>query len=503
MTWRGWLGAVLVVALGLRLVFFGGLLGWDDVEYAEAARRLLAGDLAPRSMFDMRYGVVLPLAATQALFGAGEHAAALVPLAYSALEIVLGGALGALLGGPAIGLATAGVLGVLPLSVIAATDVHADLPAGVLMALAMYAVLRADAASRRRGRWLATAGLALGLAYVTKEVALVLVLVLAARVIVLRRRATGYAWLAAGFLAVVLLDLGASLWRAGDPLVRHAPALADLHTGHMRTSPASYRWMLAYPAMLLLPWSGSFGYFAGVFYLALVGAAWGLRTGERAVADLVAWWLPALLAFNFAPLDWTLTRPLFFHFARTLHPLAIPLAVTAAFALVRALGGRPAAQAAVAAAVLALAGAGIVRTHADYRTWAAAARQAADVIRREPAGTVVVADRTSAAQLRTLLPARRTRIVGFDRWPSAAAGAGPILLLRDPARLPSDQAHGIAVPAEVLEPPARWERVGEFARPAARSLRATVRGWLGHGDAPTPPERVTLWRLPARAGTGG
>ena len=493
---------LLAGGLALRLVFFGGLLGWDDVEYAEAARRLLGGEPAPRSMFEMRYGVTLPLAAVQALFGAGEHAAALVPLAYSALEIVLGGALGALLGGPAVGLVAAALLGVLPLAVVAATDVHADLPASVFMALAMYAVLRADAGGRRRAAWLAGAGLALGLAYVTKEVALVLALVLAARILLLRRRAAGYAWLLAGFLAVVALDMAGSLWRAGDPLVRHAPAFARLHVEHMRTAPPGYGWMLAYPAMLLAPWSGSFGYFAGVFYLALAGAAWGLRAGERAVGELVVWWLPVLLVFNLAPLDGTLTRPLFVHFARTLHPLLIPLAVTAAFALVRGLGGRPAAQAAVAAGVLALAAAGIVRTHADHRAWAAVARQAAEVIRREPADTLVVADRLSVARLRVLLPERRAQITWWRDGGLARAGQAPLLVLSDPRLLRRDVEAG--APAAMLAPPAAWEPVAELFPPPRASLRGLLRRRLGAGrEAPAarPPAPAVLWRVrPAAAG---
>ena len=501
---RAWL-LLLGGALALRLLFFGGLLGWDDVEYAEAARRLLAGEAAPRSMFDMRYGVTLPLAATQALLGPGERAAAVVPLVYSMLELVLGGALGALLGGPGVGLVAAALLAVLPLAVVAATDVHADLPAAVFMALTMYAVLRADTAGRRRAAWLAGAGAAFGLAYVTKEVALVLALVLAVRVVVLRRPRAGYAWLAAGFLAVVLLDLGASLWRAGDPLVRHAAAFAAPHVRHVRASPASSAWMLAYPAMLLVPSSGYFGYFAGVSYLALAGVAWGLRVGARAVGELVAWWLPVLLVFNFAPLDWTFRHPLFFHFPRTLQPLVIPLAVTAAFGLVRGLGPRPLARAAVGVAVLALAAAGIIRTHADYRAWAAVARQAAEVIRREPADAVVLADRLSVARLQVLLPERRARIAWWGEGGLAgAAGAAPRLVLADPLLLRRDVEAG--APAAVRVPPPAWERVAEFTRPPRASLRGRLGLWLGVGGAepgapPAPP--AVLWRVRPAPGAGG
>ena len=57
---------LLAVALGLRLVFFGGLLGWDDLEYWEAARALRAGDYAPASTFQLRYTLTVPLAVAQA-----------------------------------------------------------------------------------------------------------------------------------------------------------------------------------------------------------------------------------------------------------------------------------------------------------------------------------------------------------------------------------------------------------------------------------------------------
>ncbi|MBI4627173.1 MAG: glycosyltransferase family 39 protein [Candidatus Rokubacteria bacterium] len=490
------LGLLLAAALVLRLAAFGGLLGWDDVEYAEAARRLAAGAPVPPSMFDLRYGVTLPLAAAQALTGAGEGALAVAPMLYALAELAVAYALGAAYGGRAVGLLAAALLAVVPLGVLAASDVHADLPASVFMALTVLAVLRGEAAGRRRSAWFAAAGLALGAAYLTKEVALALGLVLAARAAWLRRAPGGYAWLAGAFLLVVALDLGVSYARTGDPLFRYAPAVAAEHAWRMRLAPPGAGWMLEFPGMLLLPWSGSFGYFAGLGWLALAGAAWGLARRDRTLGELALWWGLLLAVFNFAPLDATFTRPLFFHFARTLHPLLVPLALTAAVWLVRGLAGRPALSAGVLLVVAALAIPGVWLTRLDHRGWAAVARQAAPLIAREPPEARVATDRITAGQLRTLLPGRRERIVAWTDAPALAVGRAGLLVLRDPLLLASDRAHGAPVPAAVLAPPATWERVAELGRPVRPRLRDLLTG----RGAPAPPEPAVLWRIPPADG---
>jgi 4-amino-4-deoxy-L-arabinose transferase-like glycosyltransferase len=499
MTRRAWLPmliALLVVAAALRTTFFVGLIGWDDVEYRESSARLLAGDPVPRSLFGLRWGLTLPLAAAQALGGEGERAAAAVPMLYSLLLIGLAFVLGRRLAGERAGLVAAAVLTVLPLDVLAASDVHADLPASAFLAVAVYLALRGETDGPRALAWFGLAGAALAMATLTKESSLALAVVLVAwgRWRGWPRAAVAAA--GAGFAGVLLADLAWMRWVTGDWLYRVSPAVTRLHREHMLMLEPSYTWMLDYLEMLLHPASGRFGELGGVFYLVLAATAVALRAGAPAVREVAAWWGVLLVALSLAPHDLTFTRPLFFHFPRTLQPLVMPFALTVGLGFAAARRTRSAPAVLVVFAVA--CGLGLWAAHFDYRQWAAVARQAAPVIERAPRDVAIVADPTSAALLRSLLPGRRESIVTTD----GGAPAGSALVLRDPLFIASALHHRRPVPAEVLEPPARWERVAAFERPRRPRLRA----WLRAAPPEAPPEVATLWRVGGgdrRAGVAG
>jgi len=486
---RVWLPTVvllLVVAVVLRATFFVGLIGWDDVEYRESSARLVSGDPTPRSLFGLRWGLTLPLAAVQAAGGTGERATALVPLAYSLAGIVLAFALGRRLAGERAGLVAAAVLTIVPLDVLAATDIHADLPASIFLALAVYLALRGEA-SGARAAWFALTGVAVAVATLTKESSLALVAVLAAWGAWRRWPVAAGAAATAGFVAVLAVDTLWLRWLTGDWLYRLSPAVTRLHREHMLMLEPSRTWVLDYAGMLLNPLGGRFAELGGVLYLVLAATVVAVRARAPQIRELAAWWGLVLAALSLAPHDWSFTRPLFFHFPRTLQPLLLPFALTIGLGAVAARRSRLVPAAFVLFALI--CGAGLWAAHFDYRQWAAVARQAAPVIDHAPRSVAVVADPTSAALLRSLLPERRDAIVTTD----AGMPAGAALVLRDPLFIASALQHRRRVPADVLEPPPDWERVAVFARPERPRLRA----WLG-ARAPSPPTPVataSLWRV--------
>jgi 4-amino-4-deoxy-L-arabinose transferase-like glycosyltransferase len=483
--WLPRLAALLVAAVALRATFFVGLIGWDDVEYRESSARLVAGDLMPRSLFGLRWGLTLPLAAVQAMGGEGERATALVPMAYSLAAIVLAFVLGRRLAGARAGLVAAAVLTVLPLDVLAASDLHADLAASVFLALAASLALRGQVAGARAMPCFALAGAALAVATLTKESSLALAAVLVVwgvwRGV---PRAAGAAALA-GFAVVLAADAAWLRWVTGDWAYRLSPAVTGLHRQHMLMLEPSSTWMLDYLGMLLNPASGRFAELGGVFYLVLGAAVIAVRARTPGIREVTVWWGVLLAALSLAPHDLSFTRPLFFHFPRTLQPLAVPFALTIGLGSVAMRRARVASVALIAFTLV--SGVGLWAAHFDYRQWAAVARQAAPVLERAPRDVAVVTDPTSAALLRSLLPARRASIVTTD----AGLPAGAALVLRDPLFIASALHHRRPVPAEVLAPPDRWERVAVFERPR----RPRLRGWM-HAEGGMPPaETATLWRV--------
>jgi 4-amino-4-deoxy-L-arabinose transferase-like glycosyltransferase len=429
-------------------------------------------------MFWLRYGLIVPLAVAQAWLGPSEYAAALVPLTYSLASLVLVYALGVLYGGPALGLVASALLAIVPLDVIAATDLHADLPASFWMAAAVYAVKRGEADGEWSRFWYLGGGVALGLAYLTKESALAVAVVLLLRLLWCTRGWHGYGWLMMAFLLIVGLDM-AWLWKvAGNPLYRYSDVVTHFHVDHMMRSPPSYEWMLGYPDMLLNPLSGYFGYFAGIAYLVLAGTLWSMRMRHPAAQELFLWWCPLLVLFNFAPLDASFSRPLFVHFARTLHPVLIPFVLTASVWMLHGLSDRPGLRAGIIASVATLAAIGLWTAHFDYRSWAAVARQAVPVIQRYPDDTVIATDHTTMWLLRSLLSDRRDRIASYSEADFTNTQR-PVLFLLDPLFLAGDIKHGYMVPSMALSPPPDWKKVAEFTRPRRPRLRESLLASMG------------------------
>jgi 4-amino-4-deoxy-L-arabinose transferase-like glycosyltransferase len=495
------LGVILAAALAVRLAFFGGLRGWDDVDYIDAARALRAHDYSVGSSFRLRYMLTIPLALAQASLGEGEWAQYVVPLGYSLAHLALAYALGRLLGGPGIGLAAVALLAIVPLDVIAATDLHTDLAMSTFMAGALYAVLRAERSAARRRAWLVGAGALLGLATLAKEAALALLVVLAIRAWLSRRAVppASHGWLALGLAGVLALD---ALWLTavtGDPLYRFGAGGAG-HASTLGRSAPGHDWMLEYGAMLLWPASASFGYVAGLFYLVLVATAWGFARRERSIVEATVWWLPLLLVFNFAPLDATFRHPLFYHFARTLHPLMIPFVLAVAVWLRWGLERRPAARALAVTPFVALAALGVWTISTDFRSYALVARAAAPLIERHDPGTPVLADQPSAQLLQLLLPRRRDHIARYATIPPG----GGVLVLDDPVFATMERAAGMPVPRELATPPATWQRVAVLDRPERPGVRAALRRVLLRAtperETGVAPRGAVLWWVPPIAG---
>lgn len=497
-------GALFVGALALRLVFFSGLLGWDDVDFIRAAEALLAGEAEPRMSADLRYGFVVPLAVTTALMGPGESSAILVPLTYWILEFLLVFALGHLFGGVRLGVVAGALLTLTPMDIVAASELHSDLAAGVGMAAAMYGVMRGERSAASGRAWFAGAGICLGAASLTKEIAPALLGVLAARALLkgLAGKGVGghagswgnYLALGLGLAVVWIVDAAWLTWLTGNPVYRHSREVFEMHASLMRLVPPSYGWMLTFPNMLLNPFSSYFGYFAGLGYLGLVAAIWAYRRRDAAVLDLTLWWGLLLLAFNFLPLDVSFTRPLFHHPPRILHPLIVPLVLASGRWFLCAVG-RP-WRIALTAGFIMLTGAGTWATHEDYRQWAWVARRVAAVVDSEPAGTMLVSDVVSHGLLGIMLPHRRRDFRLYEDTDLRHLPCGA-LVLRDPLALPGARQRGQRIPQTLADPPAEWKRLATFERPARPSLRGVLLGRIAGAGARKPDEwptgRAVLW----------
>ena len=215
---RDWaaLLALLVVAVTLRVVFFTGFFGSDELTYTEAAYRILTGEW-PSSNYigSLRYGVNLPVAMFMKLFGVNEVAANLWSLLTSVGEVALVFMLGRMLWGARAGFLAGLTLAVLPLHVHFAGRMMADAPLAFFMTLSCMLFLVGEITRHRS--WFLAAGLAAGAVFWIKQPVIVYLAIFGAYMLVRRRWDPGWLWMAAGALSMLGLNMVLMGAVTGDP----------------------------------------------------------------------------------------------------------------------------------------------------------------------------------------------------------------------------------------------------------------------------------------------
>lgn len=223
------LALAILAGLSVRLVFFTGLIGSDDLTYADAARYMFSSeherpfeDATAGGVAIRRIGLNLPLFLAMQAFGVSEQSLALAPLLFSLAGIPIVWGLLRLWAGPGAGLTAAWLWALLPVDVYTATlwlpdNVFATVFATFLLFLAL-------SERSQTGRWAALfAGVALGYLEYVKEIAYVFIVPLAAHAAYTwwrtRRLNTRVIYVVVGFVFVQVLAAWYFWSQGGHPLV--------------------------------------------------------------------------------------------------------------------------------------------------------------------------------------------------------------------------------------------------------------------------------------------
>ena len=294
------LAVVLLSAAGLRLIFFHGVMGSDDLVYFTRAAEIASGVWSSADYNgSLRYGFNLPAGLFVYLFGANIFAANLFSLLCSLGEIALVGFFAWRHWGVRAGLLAALILSVTPLHVAAATTIHADPIAAFFITASFIAFWQATESGSRLG-FFAT-GLLVGFVFWVKELIIVYVAVFFLYALVERR--WDWKWLY-GILGGLVMLFGnlALMWAiTGDPFHGFKIVFMEISQGFIGGHKES----------------GAFYYFPYLFfdlrhtwlvaYLALAGVAGILlRRSSRPRAEdrfLVIWLLGMLAVFSFTPIS--------------------------------------------------------------------------------------------------------------------------------------------------------------------------------------------------------
>ena len=215
-----WIGLVVVlgIATALRLVFFTGFFGSDEVTYVETAVNIVAGDWhASNYIGATRYGMNLPVALFIYLFGLSEASANLWPFLCSVGEVALVFVIARWLWSTRAAVVSALLIALLPLHVHFAGRMMADPALAFFLTLSAALVLRA--ASSKYWLTFLAAGLAWGGVFWVKEaVGLLYAPVFVLLSVYLNRINSRQLWLFLGMGFAVAANCALMFFVADNPL---------------------------------------------------------------------------------------------------------------------------------------------------------------------------------------------------------------------------------------------------------------------------------------------
>ena len=218
-SWQRLVVPLLIVAAAavVRLLFWNGPLGSDDVVYLRRALNVANGEWTNANYNGaLRYGFNIPAGLLLRVLGTNGFTANLWPLFCSLAEISVVYAFARDLWGTRAAAISALFLALVPLHIASAMRIHADPVVALFVTLSFTLFYWGE---RRNSRWLYFwAGIAMGAVFWTKELAIVALVPLIAYPILWRRLRLRWLYVIAGGVLMLVGHLVLMYLISGDPL---------------------------------------------------------------------------------------------------------------------------------------------------------------------------------------------------------------------------------------------------------------------------------------------
>jgi len=302
---------ILVFALALRLIFFSGIDSSDSLAYTKFAYNLNKGQLTldgGHSAF--RLGILFPVSILYSIFGVNEFSSNILILIISLSSIILMYKFGKLLFNEKTGLMGAFLLSFFPLDVVFSTKLMTDLPAAFFVALSVYFFLKSEKLNKslRSNLYLIFSGLFLGIAYLTKELSLLIGLFFLTYIIYNRKFKWEYLLMALGFLIIVSFELLYFFMIAGDPLLRYHPNISAVT---VITNTNNYGRGSLPLSLFHYPYIISTDILLGLFYpFIFIAIVFCILNKRKKTYSLLFWFIPLLLYLSFGSVSLTSYVPI-------------------------------------------------------------------------------------------------------------------------------------------------------------------------------------------------
>jgi len=297
--------AILVLALSLRIIFFTGADHSDSLLYYTYANEAAKGTFElTQNHFSSRIGLIYPQALVYRLFGVSEFTSNVLSLIISLAGIILIFYLGRMLFNEKTGLIAALLLSFYPLDVIFATRLLPDFPSAFFMALSVFFFLKAEKETKKAGFYFLS-GLSWGIAYLIKEVSVILAFFFFAYAIYKRKFNKSYLLILLGFVLLLLVEFLYFYSGTGNPFFRHSQIESE-EVSYLLESYSNYFTLPGMVSRLLFHWPFlilhdlHYGLFFAFIFIA---AAYCIFNRKENSSILLIWIVSLMLYMNFGTLS--------------------------------------------------------------------------------------------------------------------------------------------------------------------------------------------------------
>ncbi|HHT9145438.1 MAG: glycosyltransferase family 39 protein [Candidatus Brocadiaceae bacterium] len=297
---------LICFAVVFRAVYFNGFFGSDDIEYSKASFKLANGDFSLDSHHSKRLGLVLPTALAFKVFGFNEVSSVLFLLICSIANIVIAFIAGNIFFNKDVGLLASLLMLFLPIDSIYATLLTPDLPFVTFISASGILFIYTEKNVQRYKYSLSfLTGLCIGCAYLLKETALLVLLILCVWILILtinsKKFKTAWLFIGLGFMFILLSEFGFYYYKTGNPFERILTVNNATHNIarwlDLTYKGELYKRLIYAVPYLLLRGNYIFGFY---FYLVLGGILYALLNKSKELKYFVCWFISLYLVLNFS-----------------------------------------------------------------------------------------------------------------------------------------------------------------------------------------------------------
>jgi len=307
-----YLTLILILALGIRLVFFTGIGVSDSLFFTKFAYEFSTKNVDfSQAHQASRIGLLYPVSILYKNFGVNEFSSNILVLLLSLSSIVLIYKFGKLLFNEKVGLLSAFLLSFFPLDVVYSTRLMTDLPSAFFVALAVYLFLKSEKTNKNpaSNTYCFFSGLSLGIAYLIREFSLLIGLFFIIYIAYHKKIKISYFLIALGFVLMISVESFYFLQETGDPLFRYTimsskwtDMIVETNMYGRGNLPFS---LFHYPHIIFTD------NLLGLFYPFIFIAIFYLIANRKKEAyNLLFWFIPLLLYISFGSVSITRYLPI-------------------------------------------------------------------------------------------------------------------------------------------------------------------------------------------------